>query len=168
VNGRVFVNNASLGIYAKIVQSDDYRNAQVETVVRTLPDLLPPRAQPFDLNFRPPTGPQWRGAQLVLVSNNRYRPARPGTSGNRGGLNEGTLGVLAVRLAGAPDVLALIATETTGAPLQLPGWLDFSVPTFVVESAEPLEIALDGEAAIMEPPLEFESLPAALRVLVRS
>ena len=29
VNGRVFVNNASMGVYAKIVQSDDYRDAKM-------------------------------------------------------------------------------------------------------------------------------------------
>ena len=43
VNGRVFVNNASLGVYAKIVQSDSYRDAKVETIARMLPELLPPR-----------------------------------------------------------------------------------------------------------------------------
>ena len=31
VNGRVFVNNASLGVYAKIVQSPEYRDAKVQT-----------------------------------------------------------------------------------------------------------------------------------------
>jgi diacylglycerol kinase family enzyme len=31
VNDRVFVNNASLGVYAKVVQSDAYRDAKLET-----------------------------------------------------------------------------------------------------------------------------------------
>jgi diacylglycerol kinase family enzyme len=29
VNGRVFVNNASLGIYARVVQADGYRDAKL-------------------------------------------------------------------------------------------------------------------------------------------
>ena len=51
VNGRVFVNNVSLGVYAQIVQSSAYRDAKVETVERELPELLGPRAKPFDLRF---------------------------------------------------------------------------------------------------------------------
>ena len=40
VNGRVFVNNVSLGVYAEIVSSDAYRDAKLETVSRALPDLV--------------------------------------------------------------------------------------------------------------------------------
>ena len=166
VNGRVFVNNASLGVYAKIVQSDEYRDAKGETVARMLPDLLPPRAAPFDLNFRTPDGTEWHGAQLVLVSNNPYRPRRPGSSGSRGGLDGGVLGVLAVRLLQARELVALMATEATGARPEFPGWLDFTASVFVVESAGPVDIALDGEPGVMNPPLRFESLPSALRVRV--
>ena len=34
VNDRVFVNNASLGVYAKVVQSEAYRDAKLETWTR--------------------------------------------------------------------------------------------------------------------------------------
>ena len=44
VNGRVFVNNAAMGVYATIVQSADYREAKVQTVATMLPDLLGPTA----------------------------------------------------------------------------------------------------------------------------
>jgi hypothetical protein len=42
VDGRVFVNNASLGAYAKTVQSADYRDATAETVARMVPDPYRP------------------------------------------------------------------------------------------------------------------------------
>ena len=42
VNGRIFVNNASLGLYANIVQSDAYRDAKLRTALDKLPDLLGP------------------------------------------------------------------------------------------------------------------------------
>ena len=89
VNRRVFVNNASLGLYAKIVQSEEYRNAKLETVARMLPDLLPPRAEPFDLRFTAPDGTRWQGAQLVLVSNNPYHVPRPGAFGQSRGARLG-------------------------------------------------------------------------------
>ena len=73
VNGRVFVNNSSMGLYAKIVQSQDYRDAKVRTAAETLPDLIGPNAVPLDLRFTLPSGEQVTSANLVLVSNNSYQ-----------------------------------------------------------------------------------------------
>ncbi|HET7296790.1 MAG TPA: diacylglycerol kinase family protein, partial [Gemmatimonadales bacterium] len=56
VNERVFVNNASLGVYAKVVQSDAYRDAKLETWARMLPEMLGPDAEPIDLEFTDPDG----------------------------------------------------------------------------------------------------------------
>ena len=166
VNGRVFVNNASLGVYAKIVQSEEYRNAKLETVARMLPDLLPPCAAPFDLRFTAPDGTQWQGAQLVLVSNNPYHAPRPGGSGNRQGLDSGMLGVITARVVNPKDLLTLISTELTGAIPGLPEWRDFTTPVFTIDAGAPVDIALDGEPLLLDPPLRFESLPSALRIRV--
>ncbi|MEZ5141828.1 MAG: diacylglycerol kinase family protein [Acidimicrobiales bacterium] len=67
VNGRVFVNNVSLGVYAKIVQSPDYRDAKRQTTLAMLPEMLGPDAPPFDLHF---DGPDGEGG--------RRRPGHPG------------------------------------------------------------------------------------------
>ncbi len=56
VGDRVFVNNVSLGVYAKIVQSEEYRDAKRQTTAKLLPDLLGPDADPFDLRFSGPDG----------------------------------------------------------------------------------------------------------------
>jgi diacylglycerol kinase family enzyme len=164
LNGRVFVNNASLGAYAKIVQSERYRAAKLETVARQLPELLSPRRGPFDLRFIAADGTHWEGAHLVLVSNNPYRPPRPGARGTREGIDSGLLGVVAIRLL-TPRALAEIgATERTGAVPRFPGSPDFTAPAFTVDAPGPMDAALDGEALVVEPPLRFESLPSALRV----
>ena len=42
VNGHIFVNNVSLGLYATIVRSPEYRDAKVDTTLATLPRCLPP------------------------------------------------------------------------------------------------------------------------------
>jgi diacylglycerol kinase family enzyme len=166
VNDRVFVNNASLGVYANIVQSDDYRDAKLETVTRTLPELLPPRGAPFDFAFDAPDGTRWQGPQLLLVSNNPYRMPRPGVQGTRRGIDDGVLGVIALRVVSPSEVLAVIAAETTGAVRPRPGRLDFTTPALVVEGGGPVDVALDGEACALDPPLRFESLRAALRLRV--
>ena len=158
------MNNASLGLYAKIVQSEEYRNAKLETVARMLPDLLPPRAEPFDLRFTAPDGTRWQGAQLVLVSNNPYHVPRPGLSGNREGLDSGMLGVIATRLVNPKELLTLISTELTGAIPGFPEWRDFTTPVFTIDAGEPVDVALDGEPNVFDPPLRFESLPSTLRI----
>ena len=42
VNGRVFVNNVSLGLYAEAVQREDYRDAKIRTLLDTVPDAARP------------------------------------------------------------------------------------------------------------------------------
>ena len=42
VNGRVFVNNVSLGLYADAVQREGYRDAKLRTLLDTVPDVLGP------------------------------------------------------------------------------------------------------------------------------
>jgi len=73
VSGRVFVNNATVGLYAKIVQSPAYRDRKVGTALELLPEMLGPRAVPFDLRFTGPDGTEHASAHLILVSNDRYQ-----------------------------------------------------------------------------------------------
>jgi diacylglycerol kinase family enzyme len=147
VNGRTFVNNASIGLYGKIVQSPEYRDAKLRTVIEMLPNLLGPGAAPFDLRFSDPGGATYEAAQLVLVSNNRYQLDPLGHQGTRGTMDGGTLGVVVV-----PD----------GPPLRpLREWTTLR---FEIDSGAIIDVGLDGEAIRLEPPLRFESLPAALRI----
>ena len=44
VNGRTFVNNVSLGLYAQAVQRTGYRDAKLRTILDTVPDMLGPAA----------------------------------------------------------------------------------------------------------------------------
>jgi hypothetical protein len=45
-----------------------------------------------------------------------------------------------------------------------PGWQEWTDSTFEVHSAGPIEVGIDGEAMMLDPPIRFRSLPAALRV----
>lgn len=149
VNGRTFVNNASMGLYGRIVQSPEYRDAKLRTVIEMLPELLGPGAGPSDLHFTAPDGSQYSAAQLVLVSNNRYEIDPLERRGTRGGLDQGALGIVVMGLG----------------PL-LHGRREWTAPRFEVGSGATVAVGLDGEAVAMEPPLVFESLPSVLRVRV--
>jgi diacylglycerol kinase family enzyme len=163
VNDRVFVNNASLGVYAKVVQSDAYRDAKLETWTRMLPELLGSGAEPIDLEFAGPDGFECNDAPLVLVSNNRYELTHLSGAGTRQRIDAGMLGVVAARVRGA-EVSKLVALEMVGQAGRYPGLMSWSAPEFEVRSAGPVEVGLDGEALVLEPPLRFASLPGALRV----
>jgi diacylglycerol kinase family enzyme len=164
VNDRVFVNNASLGVYAKVVQSDAYRDAKLETWTNMLPDLLGPDAEPIDLEFTAPDGSRCDDAPLVLVSNNPYRLASLAGAGTRERIDTGRLGVVAARVRGAAEVSKLVALELVGQVSRFPGLLSWSSREFEIRSSGPVEVGLDGEALVLDPPLRFASLPGALRV----
>ena len=166
VNGRVFVNNATAGLYAKIVQSPHYRDAKRQTAIDMLPDLLGPDAAPLDLRFNGPDGEMHPTAHVILVSNNPYQLRSLAGMGTRERLDLGVLGIVTVRISSAGDATAFASLEAAGRPQRYKGWLEWSAPRFCIDSSGPVEIGLDGEALKVEPPLVFEIKPAALRVRI--
>jgi diacylglycerol kinase family enzyme len=167
VNGRVFVNNASLGLYAEIVQAPQYRDAKVKTAADMLPDLLGPAAEARDLRFSGPDGTVRPSSQLLLVSNDPYQLDRiAGGSGTRPRMDLGVLGIAALQVTNATAARRLVALESAGQLRRFSGWLEWAAPRFRVDSHGPVEIGVDGEALTMDPPLLFETMPAALRVLL--
>jgi diacylglycerol kinase family enzyme len=164
VNGRVFVNNASLGLYAEIVQSAEYRDAKLRTAAVMLPQMKGPDAKPFDLRHTGPDGGERETADVILVSNNPYVLTSLDGAGTRERIDRGTLGVATLRIGGAVDLDAFIALEAVGQARRFHGWDEWTCPRFQVDSTEPVPIGVDGEALTLDPPLVFESVPGAVRV----
>jgi diacylglycerol kinase family enzyme len=152
VNGRVFVNNVSLGFYAEAVQREAYRDAKVRTLLETVPDALGPEATAPELRWTDPETGEPATSPAVLVSNDRYRLGRTVGGGTRPTMRGGVLGVAAV------------AAERNRRP-HLP-WREWGTPEFVLDADGPVHVGIDGEAAQLDPPLRFRSLPGALRVRV--
>jgi diacylglycerol kinase family enzyme len=164
VANRVFVNNASLGLYAAIVQSDAYRGAKLGTAIDMLPDLIGPNAPDFDLRFEGPDGEREQSADVLLVSNNPYAVRKLAGAGSRPRLDTGVLGVVAVRANRPSEISTLLALEARGAVHLYQGLRQWTTPAFRIDSSKTVPVGLDGEALLMKPPLEFRTLPGALRV----
>jgi diacylglycerol kinase family enzyme len=147
VNGRVFVNNVSLGLYAESVQREGYRDAKIRTIINTVPDVLGPNGAPLDLRWTGPDGAAHDSAATILVSNNRYRLGKLIGSGTRPRMDEHLLGVAAV--------------PSDGPPL-----LEWTTPEFEVTSGAPIAAGIDGEAVQLESPVRFGMRPSALRVRI--
>lgn len=166
VNGRVFVNNVSLGLYADIVKSDAYRDAKLRTALDTLPDLLGSNADSLDLHFVDGEGAAHDTADVVLVSNNPYDLESLGGLGTRARMDTGELGLLSVTIDSAVDARRFLALESAGRADSFPGWVEWSTPRFELNSSGPVALGVDGESMSMDPPIVFEMMPGALTVLL--
>ena len=166
VNGRIFVNNVSLGLYAAIVQSEEYRDAKLATTANRLPDLLGDNYSQFDFEIQGRTMLDRSHPDLVLVSNNIYQLSGIGGYGSRGRLDEGVLGIVSISLGNASDLARLVALESAGRGSSFPGWHEWKDPSVVVRSSRPVDAGIDGEALTLDPPLRFEMRPGALRVRI--
>jgi diacylglycerol kinase family enzyme len=157
VNGQVFVNNVSLGLYADAVQRTGYRDAKLRTLLDTVPDVLGPGGTGLDLRWTGPGGHEHHSGAAVLVSNNRYRLGHAVGSGTRPRIDDGLLGI------------TVVSTPTgRGAGGRLPQrpWREWTAPVFEVDATGPVPAGIDGEAATLEPPLRFHIRPAVLRVRI--
>jgi diacylglycerol kinase family enzyme len=156
VNGRVFVNNVSLGLYAEAVQRPGYREAKLRTLLDTVPDVLGPDGGDLDLSWRGPDGHEQQSGAAVLISNNRYRLGTAVGSGTRPRIDDGLLGIT---VAAAP------ADPEQSRVSQRP-WREWSAPDFRVDSDGAVPAGIDGEAVTLEAPLRFRIRPGALRVRI--
>ncbi len=162
-NGHVFVNNVSLGLYAAIVRSPEYRDAKVDTTLATLPQVLGPDTEAFDLRFTGADGEEHQGAHVIQVSNNPYGTTARGM-GSRPRLDTGQLGVVSLVLGKEGGAAAFLAALATGHPDRFAGFMTWATPTFEVSSEDPIELGLDGETMVMDSPVCFSVRPQPVRV----
>jgi diacylglycerol kinase family enzyme len=160
VNGRAFVNNVSLGLYATIVGSPEYRDAKVDTTLATIPTVLGPTTRPFDLRFVDAAGGRHDRAHVIQVSNNPYG-AR---GGSRPRLNTGQLGIIALEIQSGRAAAAFTAALAIGHPVRFAGLLSWATETFEVTSGDAIPAGVDGESLVLDPPLRFSIRSRPLRV----
>lgn len=153
VNGRVFVNNVSLGVYAEAVQRSGYRDSKIRTVLDTISDFSGADTGDHVLEYAGPNGIGGRRATVIMVSNNSYRLGTFVGSGTRPSIDDGELGVA---------VAEVTSNEARGRGR----FRQWSAPTFEVGSDGPVPAGVDGEALMLDPPLRFSIRPGALRVRI--
>ncbi len=168
VNGRYFVNNVSLGFYARMVQDPRYRAHRIRITRRYLRQALLGGGRPVLLATGVPAGIALPDVALsVLVSNNAYSPASAPGSALRAGLDAGTLWiyVLGVPRGAGPAGSRLLrrAGRLLTGRTHLAAW---PAPRTVLDSDAATVVAgIDGEGVVLSTPLTFRVHPAALRVL---
>ncbi|NUR29087.1 MAG: diacylglycerol kinase [Catenulispora sp.] len=159
VAGRTFVNNASFGVYAEIVQRPEYRDAKAATMLRELPDLLTGYSGArltAHADGRVLTGPQ-----ALLVSCDPYDTGWYG-SGRRPRLDTGMLGVIALKVRSPVQAADLAVRGEQSAALTA------MTAREVVVTADTgtVDAGVDGEALVLPVPVRCVIVPGALRVRV--
>jgi diacylglycerol kinase family enzyme len=159
IGDRTFVNNASFGAYAEIVESPAYRDDKTGTTLQMLPEILNGHrgaklsATAGDVTI---TGPQ-----ALLVSNNPYEGGDIAGLSRRARLDAGKLGVVAVTVNSALQA----ATLLRGARGQ--GLTTLTAGQVVVNAEVPeIPVGIDGETVMMATPVRCTIRPRALRVRV--
>ncbi|MCY4670618.1 MAG: diacylglycerol kinase family protein, partial [Rhodococcus sp.] len=152
VGGRTFVNNASFGAYAEVVQSPEYRDAKTSTFLQMLPDLLAGRAGAV-LTARSPSVSAV-GPQAVLVSNGPYEMNDLAGLGHRPRLDRGTLGIVAISVSSARQAIGLLHRAHQHGLAQGTGF-----EVIVDADTDEIPVGVDGEALVMPTPVRCTVSP---------
>jgi diacylglycerol kinase family enzyme len=159
IGDRTFVNNASFGAYAEIVQSPAYRADKLDTTLQMLPDLLSRRRGPR-LVGRIDDDVRIEGPTALLISNNPYDLKDLAGLGRRARLDSGVLGVVAITVDSAAQAAALMRQQSSGLRT-------LTAHEVVIDAdAEEIPVGVDGESVLMPTPVRCQIRPGALRVRV--
>ncbi|MFI6359623.1 diacylglycerol/lipid kinase family protein [Streptomyces sp. NPDC050743] len=159
INGQPFVNNASFGAYAQVVESPAYRGDKIGTTLNLLPDLL--QGHHGARLTAQADGTRIEAPQALLVSNNPYRTDDIAGLGRRARLDGGVLGVIGVRVRTAGQAIDLLRGSSAEGVTELT-----TQQIEITADAAQIPVGVDGEAVTMSTPVTSTTWPGALRVRV--
>jgi diacylglycerol kinase family enzyme len=168
VNGRLFLNNSSIGVYPKVVElRRRWESTGLGKWVAALwASLVVLRRRPFmGVRIRTADETVVRLTPFVFVGNNEYRMVGL-RAASRESLSGGRL-ALCVMHASLRRSLLLLAWEVLWRGVDQVRELElFLVSEATVETRRRhLQVSLDGEVALLASPLEYRILPLALPVM---
>ena len=159
INGQVFVNNASFGAYAEVVETPAYRGDKLNTTLNLLPDLLQGH-RGARLSARA-GGAEIKSPQALLVANNLYGTGDIAGLSRRARLDHGMLGVIGVKVRNVGQAVDLLrGRRAAGLTLLTTKQIEISA------DAAQIPVGIDGEAVSMSTPVTCTISPCALRVWV--
>jgi YegS/Rv2252/BmrU family lipid kinase len=168
VNGRYFINNSSIGLYPRLVLTRERCQrlgygkwwAAAWALTRMV------RWSPFqNVKLKLDGNVLRRKTPFVFIGNNIYEMDLYNI-GTRTRLNEGKLCVYLLRKSGRTGLFLLVFRSIFGGLRRSRYFESFNVTSLSVEIRKRSTlVAMDGEVATMESPLEYKILPRQLRVI---
>ena len=169
VNGRVFINNSSLGLYPAIVRDRELQRKRLgrgKWPALAWASLSALRRFPFLSARLSVDGVERRlRTPFVFIGNNEYL-MEGFAIGERDRLDDGRLSVYVVQRASRASLLLLALRALVGRLKQARDFEAMLAGEIVVESRHRrLRVATDGEITLMAPPLRYRIRPKALLVV---
>lgn len=169
VNGRIFLNNSSIGVYPLMVRDRDRQRSRLArskwwAMVRASLALFH-RFPMFTVGITADGRASRHRTPAVLVGNNVYEFSSRGL-GTRNELDGGRLGLYVVRTSTRWRTLGLFVNALFRR-LDADGLCDVSARQAVTLEPEgdSLDVSLDGEVVALDTPLEYRIRPAVLRLI---
>jgi diacylglycerol kinase family enzyme len=170
VNGRLFINSSSLGLYPDIVLDRERQRRRLGRgkwralfaasthAARRYPVL----SLQIDLNGQA----YQRRSSFVFIGNNEYR-MEGFNIGERESMASGRLSLYVTQRTGRFGLLRLALRALFGRLRQARDFDMVTARTLVVRTRHKhMRVATDGEVSLMETPLHYRIRPGALRVIV--
>jgi diacylglycerol kinase family enzyme len=169
-NGRIFINNSSIGLYPKMVvrrQQQQQKLGRGKWAAAFWASLRIFRTSPFlNVDIELDGKVFQRKTPFVFVGNNEYEMDMY-SIGRRPSLEEGKLSLYFLHREGRWGLLMLLWKTVSG---RLKQWKDFEAVATehvtIKAKRSRLRVAFDGETSLVEPPLEYRIRPKALKVIV--
>jgi diacylglycerol kinase family enzyme len=169
VNGRLFVNNSSIGLYPRLVKKREQQQRLGYSKWRAAfwAALRIFRISPFVKVRIEIDGKSFlRKTPFVFVGNNAYEMELYNI-GRRPRLDAGKLSVYFLHRGGRWGIVLLVLHTLTG---RLRQWRDFEevlTDSVTIQTRRKrLPVAFDGEVDLLTTPLEYRIIPMALSVIV--
>ncbi len=162
---RIFLNNATFGVYAEVVDEEDYRDAKVRTTLRVARELLRGERDPDPISVTAPDGTRFEAPFAILVGNNCYETASLRGLGQRSELDGGQLQVWVLEAENALDLASVAGATLSSGPQNHPNVAVWLTSELHLDAAcDEVKVGIDGEATTLPTPLDLRVLPRALTV----
>jgi diacylglycerol kinase family enzyme len=166
VGDRVYLNVASLGMYAETVSDPAYRDAKVATTKKMLQSVAESGLR-FALEYQDDRGDTHETADLIMVSVDSYQISpKLSDIGKRARLDTGNLGIVTFAVEDPETSLERVKSSITWGTGLIPGLTHWQTKEFTVDSSSKVPLGIDGETVKLDPPLQFRVHPRGLNVAV--
>jgi diacylglycerol kinase family enzyme len=169
VNGRLFINNSSLGLYPDIVLDRERQRQRLgrgKWAALLAASLHAARRYPvLSLHLEVDGTPLERRSAFVFIGNNEYR-MEGFEIGERAALSGAALSLYVTQRTGRFGLLRLAVHALFGRLQQAKDFDMLAAKAVVVRTARRhMRVATDGEVTLMQTPLNYRIRPAVLRVI---
>ncbi|WEF35921.1 diacylglycerol/lipid kinase family protein [Pseudoduganella chitinolytica] len=170
VNGRIFLNNSSLGLYPDIVRDREKQQRRLgrgKWLAFCWATLAALRRYPFlSIRLRVGDAEHARRTPFVFIGNNEYL-MQGLTIGERAALDRGQLSLYVAQRPTRRGLLRFACHALLGRLGTSPDFDVLLAREFEIDTRRKLiRVATDGEVTLMAPPLRYRSRPGALTVIV--